>query len=284
MVDHLVELGHERIVHTSQPSGGLKRPFVLSHTARCDGYVHAMKRHGLHPDVIVTSYSEGAAPGGSRSAHEAHSTHGHLRGRGHRRAGRAPRGRGARLRGAWPTHRHWVRQHPHLDDRARFAHDGRPRRSPHRLHERQARPRTAEWPHRARASRRGTASRRPQDECCPIRKARSPRWGICREEVAAAPLIFHGSRRTDVVPRSTPSTTLSWALRSARPILAITDVERFVERTRADPSNLGWLETVDLWLERAGEAGVGVGHRPPEAGAQVRILPGAPPLTSTYDC
>jgi LacI family transcriptional regulator len=68
MVDHLVELGHERIVHTSQPSGGLKRPFVLSHTARCDGYVHAMKRHGLHPDVIVTSYSE---QGGYEAALEA---------------------------------------------------------------------------------------------------------------------------------------------------------------------------------------------------------------------
>jgi LacI family transcriptional regulator len=68
MVDHLVELGHERIVHTSQPSGGLKRPFVLSHTARCDGYVHAMKRHGLDPDVIVTSYSE---HGGHQAALEA---------------------------------------------------------------------------------------------------------------------------------------------------------------------------------------------------------------------
>jgi LacI family transcriptional regulator len=68
MVDHLVELGHERIVHTSQPSGGLKRPFVLSHTARRDGYVHAMKRHGLAPDVIVTSYSE---EGGYQAALEA---------------------------------------------------------------------------------------------------------------------------------------------------------------------------------------------------------------------
>src|SRR4029450_10182886 len=68
MVDHLVELGHERIVHTGQPSGGLTRPFVLSHTARCDGYVHAMKRHGLDPDVIVTSYRE---LGGYQAALEA---------------------------------------------------------------------------------------------------------------------------------------------------------------------------------------------------------------------
>jgi LacI family transcriptional regulator len=68
IVDHLVELGHERIVHTSQPSGGLTRPFVLSHTARCDGYVHAMKRHGLTADVIVTSYTE---EGGYQAAAEA---------------------------------------------------------------------------------------------------------------------------------------------------------------------------------------------------------------------
>lgn len=58
MVDHLVELGHQRIVHTSMPSGGLTRPFVLSHTARLDGYEQAMKRHGLEPEVVVTSYSE----------------------------------------------------------------------------------------------------------------------------------------------------------------------------------------------------------------------------------
>lgn len=58
MVDHLVGLGHRRIVHTSMPSGGLTRPFVLSHTARLDGYEQAMKRHGLEPEVIVTSYSE----------------------------------------------------------------------------------------------------------------------------------------------------------------------------------------------------------------------------------
>jgi LacI family transcriptional regulator len=58
MVDHLVELGHERIVHTTQPAAGLTRPFVLSHTARLDGYVKAMRRHGLEPDVIETAYTE----------------------------------------------------------------------------------------------------------------------------------------------------------------------------------------------------------------------------------
>jgi LacI family transcriptional regulator len=58
LVDHLVDLGHRRILHTSQPSGGLHRPFVLSHTARRDGYEQAMIRHGLEPDVIETSYTE----------------------------------------------------------------------------------------------------------------------------------------------------------------------------------------------------------------------------------
>lgn len=70
MVDHLVELGHERIVHTSMPSGGLE-PFVLSHTARRYGYEQAMLRHGLTPDVIETSYSEA---GGYEAALQAFST------------------------------------------------------------------------------------------------------------------------------------------------------------------------------------------------------------------
>ena len=58
MVDHLVRLGHRRIAHTGQVSGGLERPFILSQTARLDGYEQAMRRHGLTPDVVVTSYSE----------------------------------------------------------------------------------------------------------------------------------------------------------------------------------------------------------------------------------
>jgi LacI family transcriptional regulator len=68
MVDHLVGLGHRSIVHTSHPTGNLKRPFVLAHTARRDGYVAAMKRHGLGADVIETSYTE---EGGYRAAVEA---------------------------------------------------------------------------------------------------------------------------------------------------------------------------------------------------------------------
>ncbi|WP_432561787.1 LacI family DNA-binding transcriptional regulator [Kineococcus sp. SYSU DK003] len=58
VVDHLVELGHRHIAHTGQPSGGLKRPWVLSHTARQDGYEAAMRRHELDPIVVVSHYTE----------------------------------------------------------------------------------------------------------------------------------------------------------------------------------------------------------------------------------
>jgi LacI family transcriptional regulator len=69
MVDHLVGLGHRRIAHTGMPPAkGMKRPFVLSHTARQDGYEQAMRHHGLEPDVISSWYSE---EGGYRSAMEA---------------------------------------------------------------------------------------------------------------------------------------------------------------------------------------------------------------------
>lgn len=68
VVDHLVELGHERIMHTSHSSGGLRRPHVPSHMARREGYEAAMKRHGLTPDVIVPGFSE---EGGYQAAMEA---------------------------------------------------------------------------------------------------------------------------------------------------------------------------------------------------------------------
>jgi LacI family transcriptional regulator len=68
VVDHLVGLGHERILHISAPSAGLTRPFVLSHTLRCDGFVQAMKGHGLDPDVIETAHTE---QGGYQAVQEA---------------------------------------------------------------------------------------------------------------------------------------------------------------------------------------------------------------------
>lgn len=58
MVDHLVGLGHTRILHTGHPSGELRGQSVLSHTARLHGYEAAMCRHGLEPDVVITSYTE----------------------------------------------------------------------------------------------------------------------------------------------------------------------------------------------------------------------------------
>jgi LacI family transcriptional regulator len=58
VVDHMVSLGHRRIVHTSQPSGAWEGDFVLSHTARRLGFEQAMRDHGLEPDIIETYYSE----------------------------------------------------------------------------------------------------------------------------------------------------------------------------------------------------------------------------------
>ena len=60
MVDHLVALGHRDIAYTSMPDNGLKHPYVLSHTARRDGYEHAMRMHGLTPRVVTSRYSEQA--------------------------------------------------------------------------------------------------------------------------------------------------------------------------------------------------------------------------------
>lgn len=68
MVDHLVEAGHRRIVHTSMPRGETEGAFILSHTARRQGFEQAMHRHGLEADVIETWYSE---EGGHRAAIEA---------------------------------------------------------------------------------------------------------------------------------------------------------------------------------------------------------------------
>ena len=58
LVDHLIALGHRRITFVAQPTVNVERPFVMSHTARQDGYEAAMGRHGIEPDVIATSWSE----------------------------------------------------------------------------------------------------------------------------------------------------------------------------------------------------------------------------------
>jgi LacI family transcriptional regulator len=49
VVDHLVALGHHRIVHTGTASGAWEGDFVLSHTARRQGFERAMREHGLPP-------------------------------------------------------------------------------------------------------------------------------------------------------------------------------------------------------------------------------------------
>ncbi|WP_245589418.1 LacI family DNA-binding transcriptional regulator [Amycolatopsis balhimycina] len=58
VVKHLSELGHEHITHIAHPIGKLRRPSVLSHTAREDGYCRAMTDRGLVPHVVTTSYTE----------------------------------------------------------------------------------------------------------------------------------------------------------------------------------------------------------------------------------
>jgi LacI family transcriptional regulator len=58
VVDYLVEAGHTNMVHTGMPAGDLGGSFVLSHTARRQGFERAVREHGLEPDVIETWYSE----------------------------------------------------------------------------------------------------------------------------------------------------------------------------------------------------------------------------------
>ncbi|MEV7393017.1 LacI family DNA-binding transcriptional regulator [Streptomyces sp. NPDC091215] len=67
-VEHLVELGHERISHIAMPMGDFRRPSVLPQTAREDGYVTAMRDHSLDPDVITTDYSEAGGHTGGLAA------------------------------------------------------------------------------------------------------------------------------------------------------------------------------------------------------------------------
>lgn len=68
MVEHLVDLGHTSIVHTCMPPDQLERPHIPSHTARLDGYVEAMRQHGLKPQAVEGYYSE---RGGYEAATEA---------------------------------------------------------------------------------------------------------------------------------------------------------------------------------------------------------------------
>jgi LacI family transcriptional regulator len=67
VVDHLVALGHRRIAHTSSTGKGRwARP---PERVRGDGYVQAMRRHGLTDQVLIatTFYSE---DGGYQAGHQ----------------------------------------------------------------------------------------------------------------------------------------------------------------------------------------------------------------------
>ena len=68
LVEHLVSLGHRRITHIGERSGGLRWPSVLPQTARQRGYERAMMEHGLEPDVLMSGYP---VEGGHRGATEA---------------------------------------------------------------------------------------------------------------------------------------------------------------------------------------------------------------------
>jgi DNA-binding LacI/PurR family transcriptional regulator len=50
-VEHLVQLGHTRILHIAQPPG-------LNTSWRQQGYTHAMRSHGLHPVVVTAPMTE----------------------------------------------------------------------------------------------------------------------------------------------------------------------------------------------------------------------------------
>lgn len=65
IVDHLVALGHRRIVHVSNVAEGKNEP-GMPQEVRARGYLQAMERHGLAPDVIVAPWThEGGQKAGA---------------------------------------------------------------------------------------------------------------------------------------------------------------------------------------------------------------------------
>jgi LacI family transcriptional regulator len=56
IVDHLASLGHRSIVHLSNVAEGKNEP-GMPQEVRARGYLQAMERHGLEPDVIVAPWS-----------------------------------------------------------------------------------------------------------------------------------------------------------------------------------------------------------------------------------
>ncbi|MFJ3673304.1 LacI family DNA-binding transcriptional regulator [Streptomyces sp. NPDC090106] len=68
VVEHLTALGHRDICHIAPPAGPLKRPQIMAHAARTDGYVTAMRSRGLEPDVVYTAFTEDGGYQGAQTA------------------------------------------------------------------------------------------------------------------------------------------------------------------------------------------------------------------------
>lgn len=68
VVEHLTALGHRDICHIAPPAGPLKRPQIMAHAARTDGYVTAMRARGLEPDVVYTAFTEDGGYQGAQTA------------------------------------------------------------------------------------------------------------------------------------------------------------------------------------------------------------------------
>ncbi len=83
------------------------------------------------------------------------------------------------------------------------------------------------------------------------------------------------TRRQCGTRRRVPASTLSSTCSSRQPPDHPFCVSDASLRRRVHPSSQGRLEAPDRVTRDAREAGVGVEYRSPEAGAQVRILPGA---------
>ena len=127
VVDHLVALGHRRIVHTSTASGAWEGDFVLSHTARRQGFEQAMRDHDLEPDDHRDLLLRGGRlRGGATGLRAGTPANGHLRRRRHRRTRSAARRRRARPAGPGRSHGCRLRQHLHVHDQPGVLDHGRP--------------------------------------------------------------------------------------------------------------------------------------------------------------
>ncbi|MEU8821556.1 LacI family DNA-binding transcriptional regulator [Actinoplanes sp. NPDC048796] len=66
VVAHLAALGHRRIAHIEHHETDPVRLAEMPNALRADGYRHAMREHGLAPDVVSTSYNRDGGYLGAR--------------------------------------------------------------------------------------------------------------------------------------------------------------------------------------------------------------------------